>query len=182
MQKLESEGYVLHDEDEAISYNLRMFRKNFVVMNALYQLQRDFKNSGYYLCISSLKIALYQSDSVDQRALTELDVDLLADQKMSEYYLDWGNFESADDDAVNRLLNGFWERYNEYQNNQNRIDKRLDALRTLELESSASWEDIQQSYRKKVMMCHPDKGGSNKYFIEIREAYQTLKFIFHKSH
>ena len=181
MKELESEGYLLEDDTATLSYDLTMFRKNFIVMNALYQLQKDISDTGYYLYISSLKIALYEAAGSDQTALAGLDIDSEADQKMSKYYLNWDNFESADDDTVKKLLNGFWKRYNDYQNNQNRLDKRLDALRILELESSASWEDIQQSYRKKVMTSHPDKGGSSKYFIEIREAYQTLKFIFHKS-
>lgn len=181
MQQLSSEGALLENEDETLSYDLTMFRKNFIVMNALYQLQQDISETGYYLYISPLKITLHQLDSTNQSALKELDIDSVADQKMSEYYLDWNNFESADDATVKRLLNGFWQRYNDYQNNQLRMDKRLDALRILELESSASWEDIQLSYRKKVMASHPDKGGTSKYFIEIREAYQTLKFIFHKS-
>ncbi len=181
MQMLEAEGYILTDENEILSYEMTMFRKNFIVMNALYQLQKDLLNSGYYLYITSLKITLIESNKLDQSELTELEIDLDVDQKMSDYYLNWENFETADDTYVKNLLDSFWQRYNNYQNNQNRLDKRLDALRILELESTASWEDIQQSYRKKVMICHPDKGGNSKYFIEIREAYQTLKFIFNKS-
>ncbi len=185
MQLLEQQGYTLVDEAETLTYELHMFRKNFVVMNALYQLQRDLRGSDYFLYISSLKIQLLEVTSSqnmsDVTALIDIEYDAVADQKVGDYYLDWSNFDEADQSTVEALLKDFWERYTEYQKNKNRMDKRLDALRILGLESSASWEDIQQSYRQKVAASHPDRGGSSHHFIEIREAYQALKFIFEKS-
>ncbi len=185
IQTLEQQGYALVDQPETLTYELRMFRKNFVVMNALYQLQKDLEKSGYFLYISSLNIQLIQvstSQTVSEvTALIDTEYDPVADQKVGDYYLDWSHFDEADQATVEALLNDFWERYTEYHKHKNRTDKRLDALRILGLESSASWEDIQQRYRQKVASSHPDRGGSNRDFIEIREAYQTLRFIFEKS-
>lgn len=181
MQSLEVQGYELVNESDDLSYEVQMFRKNFAVMNALYQIKKDIIDTGYSLYISSLKILLCKS--TEMRSLVsddELDSHAV-DQKMSNYYLDWANCESTDEQAINQLLNDFWSRYNDYQKTQDLHDRRLDSLKILELESTASWDDIQRSYRSKIAQSHPDRGGNSRRFIEIREAFQNLKFIFKKS-
>ena len=179
MQQLESQGYTLVNDAEHLTYELIMFRKNFVVMNALYEIQRDVLESGYYLYISALEINLCVASSSDAKSLIGDDKDIEADQKMSSYYLDWSNYNSTDQAAVEALLNNFWSRFNEYNKYKKSDEQRLDALTILELESDASWEDIQKSYRKKIAVNHPDKGGDSKKFIEIREAFQILKYFSH---
>lgn len=181
IQQLEEQGYQLVEDSEQLTYELRLFQKNFLVMNALYQIQRDIAGSGYFLFISTLNILLCNSADSKSRALTSESYDSDVDQKMSSYYLDWNNFNTADQDSVSSLLNNFWTQFSEYNKNKNFDQKRLDSLTKLELESTASWEDIQQSYRKKVAQHHPDKGGDSRTFIEIREAFQILKIIFQKN-
>lgn len=51
---------------------------------------------------------------------------------------------------------------------------RDDAYAILGLEHGASVEEIQRSYRKRILRAHPDRGGSNKEFIRVYQAYKTL--------
>jgi len=44
----------------------------------------------------------------------------------------------------------------------------------LEIEKSASSKEIKTSFRRLAHQYHPDKGGDEKKFKEINEAYQTL--------
>lgn len=45
---------------------------------------------------------------------------------------------------------------------------------TLGLNQNASQDDIKAAYRKMAMKHHPDRGGDEKKFKEIEEAYRTL--------
>lgn len=45
---------------------------------------------------------------------------------------------------------------------------------TLGLHKQASQEDIKKAYRSMAMKHHPDRGGDEKKFKEIEEAYRTL--------
>lgn len=177
MKSLEQQGLDLSGNTDAeVSHEVLLFRKNFVLMNALYALQSEIKESGFFLYISSLKILLYS----DKDQLTDLSTDNLEDAKkvdeaLSEYYLDWSNFNQADKSYVDALFSSFWKKYNEINKKSFNQDKRSYALQILGVESSASWNHIQQAYRQKVAICHPDKGGTSQQFIEIREAFQFLK-------
>lgn len=181
MQALQHQGFTLVENADELSYEIYMFRKNFVVMNALYQLQHELAESGCHLYISSLKISLCDTSEEAARALSSQACDPQAEQNLASYYLDWDNYNSTDQAAVEALLGNFWKQFSEYTNGINSDEKRLDALRILELESDASWQHIQQRYRKKIAVYHPDKGGDSSKFIEIREAFQFLKFVCQKN-
>lgn len=185
MQALEKNGSLPRDiqstDGSTESAELQLFRRNFIVMNALYQIQRDFRDTAYKLSISSLKIFIYAPESSEDGALIESGrEDIEADRALSEYYLNWENYRSTDQQTVDELLNGFWQRYTEYNQRQKAIDKRLDALQKFGLKSNASWKDIQRAYRRKVAMTHPDKGGTSHLFMEIRAAYLILKLTHNK--
>ncbi len=49
-----------------------------------------------------------------------------------------------------------------------------DFYQILGVDKAASAEDIKKAYRKLAHKHHPDKGGDEKKFKEINEAYQTL--------
>jgi curved DNA-binding protein CbpA len=44
----------------------------------------------------------------------------------------------------------------------------------LELPRNCTFEEIKQKYRTLAQINHPDKGGDEKKFIRIKEAYETL--------
>jgi len=175
---LEKSGYKLADDDSKESNEMVLFRKNFIVMNALYQIKSDLCSTGMELFISSLKIELIPVSTDKEKDLTVQ----IADEALSKYYLDWENFHMIDEAGVEKLLESFWVCFTNHEKNQNYIDKRLDSLQVLGLESSASWKDIQQTYRQLITVYHPDKGGDSLKFIKIREAYLTLKFTLKISH
>ena len=179
---LENTGYDLEKSSDDTSANMKLFRKNFVVMNALYQLQNDLIDSGYSLTISSLKIELISQSQFNNQPLSvDSAEDSLTDEALSTYYLNWDNYTSTDERGVEVLLSSFWRSYTSYHKWHHQDDKRLDSLQVLGLESSASWKDIQQTYRQLVKVYHPDKGGNSLEFIKIREAYLILKLTLIKS-
>ncbi len=169
---LEKNNYDITFSSINSSHDLLLFRKNFVVMNALYQLKNDLLDSDYTLKISSLEIILLSADKKNQ-CVTEDDA--VSNASLSNYYLDWNNFTSTNEGDVEKLLNNFWSQYSKLSLESNEIDKRLDSLHILGLEFNASWKNIQQAYRKLIIVCHPDKGGDTLQFIKIREAYLILK-------
>lgn len=193
MQRIEKAGYSLasHNKDECIatgddtgdgetaSYELKLFRKNFIVMNALYQIKKDLQGSGFNLSISSLSIYLTPESQLKGQnlAVDNIDDDIKADKALSEYYLEWGNYRASSQQVVDDLLNNFWKHFTKYNTSCADKDKRLYALKVLGVESDASWGKIKEAYRNKVAMYHPDKGGTSVQFIEIREAYQILNLI-----
>lgn len=50
----------------------------------------------------------------------------------------------------------------------------MDYYSTLGLQRNASDDDIKKAYRKMAMKHHPDRGGDEKKFKEVEEAYRTL--------
>ena len=49
-----------------------------------------------------------------------------------------------------------------------------DYYNILEIDRSASAEDIKRAYRRMAARNHPDKGGDTEKFQEVQEAYATL--------
>lgn len=159
---------------QQLSSEVALFRKHFLVMNALYGLQQELIEENLYLFIDPLKIKLeicasdHVSSSSDQQT-SELSEQ--AEHKIREYYLDWNNYEGTSQQDVNNLLSGFWKKYFA-------VEKKAEALTTLGIDSDVSLDQITLSYRKLAAQHHPDKGGSHERFIEIREAYEILKCCF----
>ncbi|MCL6414079.1 DnaJ domain-containing protein [Aestuariirhabdus sp. Z084] len=164
MRALEQEFSDLPAEADS---NLLLFRKHFLLMNALYQLQQSLRHEAYHLRISALEIVLEPEQAVTGKA--EL-IDNAAEQKVREYYLDWNNFEQADADSVAELLRSFWRRYQG-------LDRRQEALSCLQLDATASAAQLTKAYRKLAAQHHPDRGGDAKRFVEIREAYELLRHV-----
>jgi DnaJ-class molecular chaperone len=51
----------------------------------------------------------------------------------------------------------------------------MDYYNKLGVNKSASQDEIKRAYKKLAMKHHPDRGGDQKTFQEINEAYDTLK-------
>lgn len=147
---------------------LALFQRHFIVMNALYELQKHLFDDQLYLSISALSIQLLPLQRAAGQALVEASVD----EKLQAYYCDWSNFESTDEQGVEDLLNGFWQRY--LSNGKEGLDKQAEALAVLELSAEANWPAVRASYRRLAAIHHPDRGGDAAQFMQIREAYERL--------
>jgi len=143
--------------------NLVLFRKHFLIMNALYQIQNVFFNEDRYLSISPLEIRV---EPLQNFPASGLPVDS-AESKIRDYYLDWNNIEVTAQADVDNLLTGFWQHFFA-------VDKRTEALKTLALPADAPLLTVKQAYRKLAHKYHPDKGGDGVRFRKIREAYEIL--------
>lgn len=152
---------LLKDVDPQIA----IFKKNFFVMNALYQIQRDIQTEGFSLIIFPLEISIISNRVGAKNTLSTRDNDL------ADYYLDWSNLSNVTVEEVEALFSSYWQRYSA-------VDKVNAALATLELAHHAGWFEIRQAYQQKIVISHPDKGGSTDDFIEIRSAYEMLKRHF----
>lgn len=153
------------------SEELILFRKHFLIMNALYELHEELLAQGLYIHISALDIRLIKIN--DERSNTQAISKETGFEKLSDYYRNWDNFAKTSGKEVSELLQSFWTRFLANE------EKSL-ALDCLQLGSTATWPDIQQQYRRLCQQHHPDKGGDALYFLEIRQAYDNLKSIFDK--
>ena len=153
----------------SLSPEIKAFRKNFLVMNALYYLQRDLLDTGFLLSISAVAIKiepLLDSSSIKSLAAS-------GDEKLADYYLDWTNYYESGQQDIENLLNGFWDKYFA-------LDKRNNALQFLGLASESDWGDVQISYRRLAKKYHPDMGGNASDFIKLREAYELLRHCYNR--
>jgi len=151
---------------EDVDLQVVIFQKNFFIMNALYQIQRDIQTEGFLLTIFPLDICLVANPPVGKCVLTKRDTELAC------YYLDWANLNSITVAEVEALFSSFWNKYRA-------VDKIEAALTTLGLDQSVDWLAIRIAYKKKISATHPDKGGRAEDFIEIREAYEVLSLSYH---
>ncbi|SIS66305.1 DNA-J related domain-containing protein [Neptunomonas antarctica] len=161
---------------------LALFQKHFLTMNALYQLQASFwEDEQLYLSISAMHIYLEShlethletqhinaADFISSDTTTQTLPQQSRNEALSSYYLDWSQYDNADEASVSQLLNSFWERFlNPQQYNE--------ALAVLEIsEQSPDKITIKRQFRQLAAQHHPDKGGDPDTFIAIREAYELL--------
>ncbi len=143
---------------------LALFKLNWLMMNALYQLQSELLDEGYYLTISTLNIYLEPLQSSDHNGVEQQ----LRIEPLRDYYLDWTHFSDTTKEEVQALLEGVWQEYISG-------DEQDKAYRVLGLEVDASLQMIRKTYRKLAGQYHPDKGGDGVRFMEIRQAYEVLK-------
>ena len=53
-------------------------------------------------------------------------------------------------------------------------DEGLDPYKILGIKQDATKRDIDKAYRKRASETHPDHGGSNEEFIQVRAAYEAI--------
>ncbi len=144
---------------------LSLFKKHFLIMNALYKLQDCYwEEDKARLHISATRIYLKKFTDGDTYVHPSTDN---SNAKLKEYYLEWSNLIEMSQQSVEQLLDEFWIKY--YA-----IDKRSDALKLLGLSAQASHKEIKTKFKNLAARHHPDKGGDADTFIQIRNAYEIL--------
>ncbi len=145
---------------------LALFQKHFLIMNALYHLQQQLWQQGWLLEVSPLRIAIHLASENAGESLPGFN----QDQALRDYYLDWQQLRATDEEGVNELLNGFWQRFVSE-------DQQYHSLQVLELPADADWAQIRSRYRQLAAEHHPDRGGEPQQFMAIREAYELLQRV-----
>ncbi|NVD07949.1 molecular chaperone DnaJ [Vibrio sp. JPW-9-11-11] len=145
-----------------------LFKRNFLIMNALYQLQETLYPDNW-LQVEAMDIVLMSSHHVSGHQ-----VDL--QDPLRDYYIQWQNYE-ANEGEVKRLLNEFWSKYREFVGSTNGKDMdRAKALSLFELPWDASPAEIRRTWRKLALRWHPDReAGNSERFRILCEAWNVLR-------
>ncbi|MDW3111664.1 DNA-J related domain-containing protein [Vibrio sp. 1727] len=162
---LGEQGYISKLDD---SPDKDLFKRNFLVMNALYQLQ-DTLYPDSWLQVEAMDIQLMSSMEALRHKIDIHD-------PLREYYLDWRNYE-ADEDEVRRLLNEFWTTYQKFIGGSSvaSVDK-TKALSLFELNTDATPAEIRKQWRKLALRWHPDReNGDAERFRVLCEAWNVLR-------
>ncbi|MBD1566869.1 DNA-J related domain-containing protein [Vibrio sp. SA48] len=145
-----------------------LFKRNFLIMNALYQLQETLYPEKW-LQVEAMNIMLMPA----QRAI-HCEIDL--DDPLREYYTQWHNYE-ANEGEVRRLLNEFWTRYRKAVGGTNDLNmNRMNALKLFKLPAEATQLEIRRTWRKLALKWHPDRDNGNaETFRVLCEAWNVLR-------
>lgn len=145
-----------------------MFKRNFLLMNALYQLQ-DILLPEYWLQIQALDIQL------SLQLPSDLQVELDRDISLRQYYLNWEHFETSAQEVAS-LLSQFWDKYAGTLGKTEINMEKTRAFEVFGLDSGASQHSIRRQWRKLALKWHPDRAsGDPVKFRLVCEAWQTLR-------
>ena len=148
--------------------NKALFKRNFLLMNALYQLQALLLPQQW-LQIQSLDIKLIS------HIPTNLPLILERDTALRCYYLDWSQFETSTEE-IDMLFSSFWTQYNQSIGRSLTPIDATRALKIFELNSDATSNEIRRRWRKLALKWHPDRPAGNAgKFREICEAWKVLR-------
>jgi len=151
--------------DEAPEKDL--FKRNFLIMNALYQLQETLYPKQW-LQVEAMDIILMP---MFRNASHVIDVE----DPLREYYSQWEHYEASEGE-VKRLLNEFWTRYRKFVGGSNKDLNRQQALRLFELHDDATHFEIRKTWRKLALRWHPDRDNGNaEKFRILCEAWNILR-------
>ena len=140
---------------------LGLFQSHFLLFHVLYRLRDQLhQEQGGELDISPLLICLREYVP-GEAALNDVD-------PLREYYLNLDELNGADAEAVEKLLNGFWQR-------TNAADEKSRALATLQLQEPVTLSEAKAQYRRLVMQHHPDRGGEVTTMHELNHALSILQ-------
>ena len=148
-----------------------LFKRNFLIMNALYQLQTEL-HPEQWLQVEAMNIQLF-SLAETEGSTQAIDTT----HPLREYYLEWTNYQ-VEEDEVKRLLNEFWSNYRRYLGGSRAVASmdRIQALKLFGLSESATGKDIRKQWRKLAMQHHPDResGDADKFRV-MCEAWNVLR-------
>ena len=160
-EHLKHQGVLLQLDDNP---EQNLFKTNFLVMNALFNLQKEVHTLGYTLSIDSIFITLntYKTNQVET-----------IKTPLANYYLDFTNFE-IESHKIEALLTSFWQRDLAHQPaSKSEIES---ALKTLGLTKKVTLKEVKRAWYKIALNYHPDKfyNGDDTHFKTANNAYKIL--------
>ena len=146
--------------------NKDLFKRNFLIMNALYTLQGELAEQQQYLHVAALNVYLDKEPS---------QVNISQSDPLREYYLNWQNYETSSADVAD-LLDSFWRRFGQQQPlvSAKNIDIGAIAQRW-GLPEHYDRATLSKYWRRRALAHHPDKAGDEERFKELQDEYETLK-------
>ena len=147
-------------------FDLNVFKRNFLLMNGLYQLQNELLNEGQYLHVSSMDIHLCSTTNT-----TPEHVDPLRD-----YYLDWQNYQASQEE-VRALLTSFWQKYFLNKPKAQPDSLKLNALcEQWQLPLNFDAKQLRKRWHQLALHHHPDKNPQDsEHFKQLQAEYEVLK-------
>ncbi len=144
-----------------------LFKRNFLIMNALYQLQQQVMPKQQLL-IKSLHIELVSDPRQNQ---------LHPNDPLRDYYLNWQNFETSTAE-INALLDSFWQRSSKPKQHEAPLSaqQHQQLIARWQLVQPITLKTLQKRWRQLAVQHHPDKqGGDNEVFKQLKMEYEQLK-------
>ncbi|MCU7554754.1 molecular chaperone DnaJ [Alteromonas sp. ASW11-19] len=155
---------------DALRDPLRLFQTHFALYNALYQLRDEWwQQQTGELDIAGTRIVL--------KPYTAGEAGLLKPDPLRAFYLDWSHFDQTGEADVEALLDSFWRNMaGERTANSVGAESVAQAKQQLALpeDEVLSLVELKRQYRKRLHVCHPDKGGSAAETKAIVSAYSVL--------
>ncbi|WP_299015141.1 DNA-J related domain-containing protein [uncultured Photobacterium sp.] len=145
-----------------------LFKRNFLLMNALYQLQ-EMLLPEQWLQAQAMDIRLYANPAEERNQIDQ-------DDPLRSYYLDWQNY-NTDTDVIKSLLSSFWRRYQSHIGSTtiHGTQPLPEDYTLFGLPADASPSQIRRQWRKLALRWHPDRpNGDAEQFRKICEAWQRL--------
>ncbi|CAM4282784.1 DNA-J related domain-containing protein [Pseudoalteromonas byunsanensis] len=146
--------------------NKELFKKNFLIMNALYQLQNELLQEGLYLSVSGMHIQL---SNISKKTPQTSD-------PLRDYYLDWQNYETTKDEVI-ELLDAFWQNFDS-PSSLTSVPAAViqDICKHWQLPYPYQRQQLKKVWRQQAVIQHPDKDeGCAKRFKQLKEEYDLLK-------
>ncbi|WP_158969278.1 DNA-J related domain-containing protein [Paraglaciecola sp. L3A3] len=166
LKQLQSPAYRVFQQQD-LQDPLVLFQTHFIIFNALYHLKQTYLQEQLgILEISCLSIRLTPWQP-GQAGLQQQD-------KLAEYYLNWQHLAETDQQAVEKLLDSFWQGLSGNSTKSTATMSTDEALKVLELTELSCPQIIKKQYRKMLHKHHPDKGGSTSHTRLLHQAYESL--------
>ncbi|VAW89383.1 hypothetical protein MNBD_GAMMA18-719 [hydrothermal vent metagenome] len=145
-----------------------LFCAHFLLFHALYTVRDQLRLAqSAELHISPLAIQLHPYQS-EVSALCKVD-------PLRDYYLDLDNLHSTGKAEVDELINAFWKKFAQSEQD---APARVLALAQLGLKAPVTDEQIRRRYKEQVMQHHPDRGGNEQQLQALNQAMAVLKTDF----
>lgn len=156
-------------ERDCFSQPFRLFQTHFLLFHILYQIRDQLEREhSSTLEISPLRICIapYQQGS---SSITQPD-------PLESYYRDWQNLVTTQPEQVDSMLDNFWRRM--VTSTHPGAPEVTEALASLELAPSSTYDEVKQQYRRLAMKYHPDRGGDDRRLRDINAAKRVLDRFF----
>ena len=143
-----------------------LFKRNFLIMNALYQLQSELLHQEIFLQVKSMEIKFIP---YTEFALCDTD-------PLQKYYLDWQNYDTSKEE-VDALLDDFWQQFAN-QTAPITIDKTAHQVLCKHWNISQDYteSELRKRWRQLAFESHPDQSqGNGERFKQLQNEYERLK-------